>query len=470
MPGGVKKDSIGRSDLYNNPYDLRFVSNTSMKKVRAENFQDTMENTQMKLEKDLFRQLQEGYFKLPKGGLLYLVYLGKGVFFVMMVPPYLFFYGLPKWLLLQASPAAMNALKKGAKSLKEQFQKAILNHLQEIASKIAARLEKLGRGFHTSAEAIADILKKMTEKLKNIASENIQKLNAAMEPIIKAAEIAKEAAKWVQNKTNTTLEGAKALLNKALEFAKNPLQNMAEIIKETAKKFQDLAKKSVNALTETLEKNLLRHMRELQEKISEHKEKFNKALSEASKKRILEPGSKILDRIKDKTDAALDFLREKQEKFVERAKDLGNKTVEMTQNIASIAQNAALGLIQLVPQPMINFFVPVATVAGALWRAPRRITMTGKKIAKKLQEWGQSASKWFFAKAKKGAQVLSKVIYWTWEKAKKIPSKVWRFLCAAAWITIEAVRRILFMLRLLVAWIKVLIKYGFFQIRTFVNG
>ncbi len=481
---GIKKDSIGRSEVYNNPYDLRYVSNTTIKKARAEGFQDTMESPQARLEKDLFRQLQEGYFNIPKGGVVYILYVGKGLFFIMTVPAYLLLYGIPKWLVLQAGPATVNFIQKGANFLKEQFQKIILTHLQDIFRKITERLGKLLRGLHeiaNSAEIILKAAKHFSDALKDMAAENLKKLNeafnAVMEPFRKAADVAKNASEWAQKKANTLVDGAKALINKTIELAQNPFQAISEVIKESVKRSQDAAGKTIKYISETLDRNFLSPLRDLNNKLSEYAKKISEVIAEAYKKRVLEPSLKVAEKIKNAAEATLDFLRERQERILDRAKDFGNKTVELyqktTQNIGPITASVVAGMVNLVPQPVINFFIPVATVVGALARTPRNLYKAGKKLIEKvrnLQQWTKSASKWVIFQVKKGVQAFAKALKWTFEKAKKIPSKVWRFLCAAVSVTLEAGRRIIFLLRLLFSWLKVLIKYGFFKVRRIAEG
>lgn len=474
-----KRDSIGRSDGYNNPYDTRYVSNPSIKKFRAEGSQDTIESQQAILERNLLRQMQEGYFKLPKGALLYVVYLGKGLFFVMMIPTYLFFYGMPKWLLMQGGPAIMKGLRKASKRVKEQFREKVLAHIQEIARKVAAQIEKFGRAINEISNSAADVLKNaklFSEKLKDITAESLRRMTPSMEPFRKATASVKTAASWARAKSSAMGEGAAAIYKKATEAMASPFQGMSTAISETIKKYRSISERVSKSIGEAIEKNLLNPLRTVQKNISEMAKKIAQPIVDAYKKRVLEPYRKIADKVKKTIENIVEVVRERQEKIRELALNVAHKTSELAHKAADKVGPAALaianGIVNMIPQPVINFFVPIALAAGAVWRTSGHMKRGGKKLIERLKavkEWTKSTSKWVIAQVMKAGQQLAKGINWVAEQLQKAPSKAWKFICAAAIIAVEAGKRIFFLLRLLFAWIKVLFKYGLWEVRKLVS-
>lgn len=474
-----RRDSIGRSDVYNNPYDLRHTSNPTMKKFRAEGFQDTMSSPSTAMERDLMRQLQEK-LKVPEGAVLYVVYAGKGLFYVLMMPTYLLLFTVPKWLLMQGGPALTNAIKNAARHFNDFFNMAMLKQIQDLAKKIGARLGQLGKGMNEIYAFAGELLKKgkhFTEHLQKIAAEYINKMaeayQAATEPFRKAADLAKKGAEWAREKINAFVEGAIALYAKSLETMQSPFKAMAETLKETAKKYQEFVEKTTKWISETLDKNIFSPLRTAEKFISENVKWISEGISKFVEKRISEPTRKVVEKIKDLSKTATDLVRENVEKAKEIAKDIGHRTAELYQkaveHVPQIAHGVLQGIISVIPQPVINFFIPVAVVAGAFWRAPGNLRKAGKGFMvrmRQLKEWTKSTSKWVIAKVKRGVEKVKKAAILFIEKLKKIPSKVWKFIRAVVAITLEAGKRILFLAKLLFTWLKVLFKYSLIQLRS----
>jgi hypothetical protein len=478
-----KRDSIGRSDVYNNPYDTRYNTNPAIKKFRAEGSSDTIESQQAILERNLLRQMEEGYFKLPKGGLLFMVYLGKGLFFVMMIPAYLFFYGMPKWLLMQGAPAVLKALKKASKLLQEQFRQRVLTHIQELARKVAAQIEKFSRSLKEIFSHATEAMRRATkfrDQLKDLVSDFLRRLNQAydlaMEPLRKGAAMAKTAKSWVSNKSDSLTEIVSAFYKKAVEVFTNPYQAVSEAIKESVKKFRNSAEQIRKTIGNALDKALLNPLRQVGNKVAEITKKITQPIVDLYKKRVLDPYRKISERIKKTLDSVVEVLRERQEKVRELALNIAHKTKDLfhkvSENINSAVVAIANGIVNMIPQPVINFFVPIAMVVGAVWRAPSHIRKGGRKLIqrmKNMKEWAQATSKWVIVKVIKAGKELAKAINWIAEQLQKVPSKIWKLICAAVAFSIEATKRVFFLLRLLFTWIKVLFKYGLFEVRKFVS-
>jgi phage-related protein len=466
-----RRDSIGRSDVYHNPYDIRHISNPAMNKSRAEGFQDTMSSQ----ERDILRQLQEG-LKVPEGALFYVLYAGKGLFYVMIVPAYFLLFSAPKWMLMQGGPYVMQMIMKAARHFNEQFNMAMLHRIQEIARKIAARLEKMGRGFNEVYTFAGEMLQKgkhFSENMLKAMKEYIQKMGdiyqAMTEPFRKAAAMAKKGSEWVQEAASNLVEGMQNLYRNAVETVLSPFKAAAEAYKNAREFVKNIGKN----LVEALEKYVFNPVETAKNFVSDLAKKLREKIANAVEKRVLEPTRKIAEKIKNITESVTDFAKENVNKLTHAVKEIGHRTVELYQkaaeNIPHFARGVVEGLVSVMPQPIVNFFVPVAMVAGALWRSPRHIKSAGKSLVVKmrqLKDWTKSTAKWIVAKVKQGVQNLKKGIVWAFDQMMKVPSLLWNFFGAFISIAYEAVKRLFSLFKLLMTWIKVLFKFGMMQIKA----
>lgn len=149
-PSNRYRDRIESSTAtYNNPYRLdrapaRAYETLQRKKPQR---QDSAETEQQRLERQLLAEFQRNHFRLPAGRFVIVAEAGKFLILAILLPPYIFFYGMPKWMLEQVAPV----VQKGAHLFGEGLERLFLRisawttDVFAIASE-RLRLRKKGKG------------------------------------------------------------------------------------------------------------------------------------------------------------------------------------------------------------------------------------------------------------------------------------------------------------------------------------
>lgn len=113
-PSSRYQDRIESSaSIYNNPYrcdpaPARAYESLQRKKPKRE---DSSETEQQRLERQLMSEFQRNNFRLPLGRFVVIAEAGKFLVLAILLPPYIFFYGMPKWMLEQVAPPIQQTIK-----------------------------------------------------------------------------------------------------------------------------------------------------------------------------------------------------------------------------------------------------------------------------------------------------------------------------------------------------------------------
>ncbi len=456
------RDRIGSCSNYYNKYNTTHDNNPLMKRSRVEGSKDTL-STQAHLERELLKRMQEGYFENSDERILYLAKFGKDIFLLMMVPTLFLLVKFPKWMFVSVLPAGFRGLKKGGKNLKTLLNEHVLSRLMEISKKIAQQMsnfaKKTGEIIKTASKFFEGI-RKIPEKFKFVTNRGIEALvkayDAALEPFRKTAALIKGVIEKSQEMALIVLQQMTKVIT-PFKAAGHWIKNKNEAVKAFANSVKAFGKKTSQSLNK-----IALPLKVAARKISEVTKKLSTALAESFARHIEEPVKKFTEQVKTIAWNVIDVVRAKEQVLREWVQNAGQYAVKLYQGtieaVIPFARSVVSRMIGLAPHSLKEFFEPMVSFVKGTFRL-------GKFMSKFLKEKGNSASEWVSKHMKKVKQQLSKALDWFFIQSIKLPGKIWGYMVKFVAVVAEASKRIFFMLRLLLAWIRVLIRYAFAELK-----
>ncbi len=252
------RDTLSRCDTYSNPYDLRFDADLARKRLGEKNLSagpDELEGDSARLERLLVEKFQKNQFNILKSEKMGAVITGgKFVLLAFVMPAYLFFYGLPRWMFQHAFPPVA-ALAAQAAEMVQGIARFAVQFTQNIFTAITNKAENLigwnkgedaknSRGFihwtfHTAKTEMENKVKSVKERI-NDAYNTLMKAFAGAyhflaDPVINAVQ---ERIDGLVN----TYNGIKSTLEKSVNFVKEKVQERVEQITEKFHNFIEATK------------------------------------------------------------------------------------------------------------------------------------------------------------------------------------------------------------------------------------
>lgn len=142
MPGPVQRDSWSRCESPSMLYDVVRNPNTLYqppKVIPSCERKDVLETKQQKLNREMFDRLHTQPMRLPHHSYVAVAQVGKYLFMAIMVPTYIFLYGIPKWLLVNALPQFFIMVK--------------------------SEYQKIGKFFTELSSQVIDVMKGMIQQM-----------------------------------------------------------------------------------------------------------------------------------------------------------------------------------------------------------------------------------------------------------------------------------------------------------------
>lgn len=488
--GGVYNDSLNRCDLYSNPYDTRMQANPALVKHRQEMYsksRDVLEAKQTRLEKEIFRRLQEGSLGLGDGNFLIVARVGKYFLLALILPIYIFSYGLPKWLLTEAIPklfqAGADALGKaqslaafalhrfvaGVKQVSNAITSPILRFINVRVDKARAYCSYLKQKFLGFVAVATAPYRFLRDKIYRPASRAAQQILAFANGLSERLKAAVE--KWQQ---------LKADLRRFFVYLPNNVLNKISALGETLnQRFHSLAE-ALNKPYQTLSSGL----REAASYFNRGLENLNAVWSKAfailyrkpteNLSRVLEGFNRLAAPVKDWFSNSFAGLRERFDRFRNTSDRLKNKLYgaslsllnrvkarieSSAATIAKITTAVVAELNQIMPPPVIALFTPFVFLA----KAPFQIYRNKDGFKLKIRRVSENL--------KRGFSFLQKRINSTLRyaqtkfrqmapKLKALPVWLWHLVKSLLGFFLNGLKGAFFIIRLMLAWLKALIRYG----------
>lgn len=437
MSGPVRRDSLGRSDLYQNPYDIRHFAKPEMKKFRAETFANSQDVIQLQLEKDILVKLKEGYIRLSNGRFLLIIYAGKALLMVTALPAYMFFYGIPKWIITEGYPRIAKPFKKAREQLLKAYKEWVHDAFKAMASKVkifcADKVDRTKAYLNHLLESLKTPIKAFYKKHTDPLFQKIEEKRVAIEKALT------QVTQFVKEKFQKTRQFFLYLPNDLVQIAQKWVNQVKNLSFSPFEKVLEKGKEFLNSFKKI----------EIPFKIS-----FKPPLA------LLEPLKIPVEYAKKKVQQAVEVIHkvtETIEKRAERIREWGN---EIVKNVSNFASESVAALIQSIPIPQISLFIPMPIVRTV--ERFKRSAKTAIKHIKSLQDKFQKASNELFQKARKYAAKIANKVH---DYLVTIPAKAWKVITRVLAFVAELFHRITYLLRIITTGVRVLIRQGILTLR-----
>lgn len=223
MRAPISRDSMSRCEEPSMLYDT--VRNPMARKIPPKpaldptsKTLDTLESTQQRLNREMMERFQNSSSRVSHQTFAIAIQAGKYLFLAVMLPPYLCFYGLPRWFLADLMPQFFSLMK--GQSIRigkffQEFSKRIADMMKGILEQtIGDSLRLLNRKSKNLLQHIAGGY----HKIVNALDQQWQRIHHA------AAELnhfMRSSARILIGKAKKSLQSITENKEKALNFAKN---------------------------------------------------------------------------------------------------------------------------------------------------------------------------------------------------------------------------------------------------------
>jgi predicted PurR-regulated permease PerM len=426
MPGPTQ-DTISRyqppQDLYsvqNNPHGSKIKQSSHSENLYGK---DSLRTQQTRLEREMFDKFRTS---IPNDAVILVGKAGKFVFLAIMLPPYIFLYGIPKFMMVQVLPFLFEASKTGI----SKFVSILIDFSALVAIPLQALKKQLKR-VQKKVQNLAETISKQMQAFAEMAKRGMERLTS---PFVKAYD---RVSKFFAKLQMPHITFPKFSLK--LPEIKNPFGFVSTLAEQAMERLKALREKLAN-FPPKLKMPSTDLFSNMAEKITEQAKAAAKVIDNALVAFISPP----IDFAKDKIAYALKGIEE---------------IIKMIQE--GVAR--VLSPIQTLSNAVINLFVIPQFVKtwgersqNALMAMIRNIRRLIKKIPNPIKWLKKMAGK--FQQMAKSALLKLKGL-------KKLPKKAASYLMIVLKKVFSLINWILYCLMILAAWISILVRYGWLQVR-----
>lgn len=483
MPAPIRKDSMSRCEEPSMLYDT--VRNPAARSAPAKpvdpanQCKDTIETTQQRLNREVLERFQNTSSRLPHHSFVVVAQAGKYLFLAIMLPPYLCFYGIPRWLLMDALPQFFILVKTESirvgrffVELSKQVVDIMVGLIDQMIGDALRAANQAGKhlfGYMTRGvrqiiqlgEQLSMSVKNTLTNIQSHVSEIASQLGAWVKNILQKAEnYGRKAADTATAVIKTLLHPLDLidhkLLRPAANWVKEKLSMTSKAIQRTYSHTLNLAKKAL--------KTVFTPLTEAGKMVSAFLLESAKRAYQQTMQQVtswIKPQLEILDRARDKIQRLI-------AKVASRTK---SKTSDLASSVAeSIKNNVQLAFHAFLQIPSYAWWLMAPTLKNQ-WERFRKGAEQGKKFYKGLRAFATSAALGLagqgrtFAKfVMKGVsqigQQLKHLIVWLIKQLLLLPLKLLRLLVILFKSIIDFLRITVYGIRLLIAWTWVISGYG----------
>lgn len=230
MPGYISRESWSRSEQPSMLYDTVRNPSAPYTPPKTSTFlasgQDSIESVQQRLNRELLERLHSKGPRLPHDTFVAVVHAGKYLFLAIMLPPYLCFYGLPRWFLVNLMPQ----LAEVAKQATLQVGWYIFEFSKRVTDLMRGMMDQM-IGF--SLKVFRDRGRHVWERIANASAALMKNLQAGREVV---AEVLGRLAKPLGELGTRLRNGTKQAGEQIGAFGKKATEPFKEMLKATAAK------------------------------------------------------------------------------------------------------------------------------------------------------------------------------------------------------------------------------------------
>lgn len=467
-PSNRYQDRIESSaSVYNNPYRLDSAParayETLQKNVRRK---DSKETEQERLERHLLGEFQRNHFRLPAGRFVIIAEAGKYLVLAILLPPYIFFYGMPKWMLEQVSPPL------------KQSVEVIGNWIEKTFLRISAWTMDV---FAIASERIRNLRKKEKRKKPVREGDNLFKLfYKDLKPYGEALKMHFQTfTEYLQNRIQDLFNKSKLLANGVLERVQKNIFSTKVLIEKWISNFSD-AFSAFDKVRSWLKKSSQRVNDGIDTVYEASKDRLKKVYAS-----IQIAGERAIELFKPVAIALLPPLIRLQSqfsKFGNKAFDSARKPIQVIREIAMQSSALVQEKCSSAIQWLLNRQMPFKTEFQrginkvfnlfleyrkktlekclAIWKWSKRLA---QPIKRKLLQWKEKArdkAKQFFQKskdlAKRGCTIFKNGAKWTLAELHILPKRVFFSMKKLLLWMYRMLKKLLWAIRILLTWAKIL--------------
>ncbi len=469
---GTYNSSLRRCDLYDNPYNTRLQANPDIVRQRQlENAhsKDSMSSAQVKLEKDVLKLFNKQNFKIFPGGLLLIGKMGKFVFLVVMVPTYLFFYGIPKWMITQAAPQTFRFVEKIFTNLKSKVGSAVsfvasATHAlvkkatDPILNYIQTRIEKTREFYHHVKQRVEQLVAKVvhiaTSPFRIVKERVIDPVAKVCQKIRQTVEATRERLNQFRYKVRETLI---LFPNRVADYFQTQVERLKVKLIPILESLLRPLRKGLSVVQKIYEKTEL-----FVQKILAKPRRFVQQILQKIKQRVksvVSPVIRMTHTVKEKVVEFIDkVITPVKEKVSEVAKKVSKSIERITEKVTKQITQVSEAIVQTIAVPVISFFTSIYHSISNVVNQ-KMIKKTGR-VAQKIKKMRDKIHARLAAVNQRFLGFMKRSFQWLKPKILAAPMRISKIMKRFSFLLKEMLKGAFLLLRLLLAWVKVLIQHG----------
>lgn len=488
MPAPVSKDSMSKCEAPSMLYDTIRRPNAPYVPPKpavdpAALSKDTIETTQQRLNREVLERFQNTSSRLPHHSFVVVAQVGKYLFLAVMLPTYLCFFEIPRWMLMTALPQLFMTMKtetlrvgrflseltsKAVDTMKgvleqligdslrmfNQQSKNLFGYMAQKTSFLSKGVQQIAQIVQQNIEKMRSLLLRSKEKAMHEMEQFLQKIERFKDQVVQAAKrvvnilfypldlvdkyLFKPVSQWYAKQVAAVSNGVHRISVAAARSWQRISQPVVSFCKATVKSIYYPIYQSMQYLAQEAVVWLHPHMNRLRIGMDRLKEK------------LLQQGSKIFSRVR-------------------------SKTKEIASAIADMIKQIPLPM-QLMVQFMGWAWWQTSQITGSSWQFSKRRFAGGKRaltaIGRSLMSGAKGVARqgrWLAKGILHGLlwllERIALAMYWIMKQLMTLPRKAVQGIIWSLKMCVRAIKYSVYGLRILVAWVWVISSYGMILVR-----
>lgn len=279
MPAPVSKDSMTRCETPSMIYDTRRVPYVPAKGAIDPGAltKDTIETTQQRLNREMLERFQNTSSRMPHQSFVVVAQVGKYLFLAIMLPPYICFFGIPRWLFMNALPQLFIIIKTETLRVGRFFRelsKRIVDNMKGVMKQLIGDSLRMFNqqsknffrylthkiaSFIDGIQALTSLLQQNVEKMRSLGTYAKEKITSKAVNLFKRIEHYKEKAilliKVIANTLFYPLDLADQYILKPLtKWCKKRINIVVNSVYRTYSKTQKIIRKVAQPIVSFIDK------------------------------------------------------------------------------------------------------------------------------------------------------------------------------------------------------------------------